>query len=53
MSEMILESYNNGTDGWSAASFKTEMHETWESLRPYYNKLHSYGEQRSTSTVDA
>ena len=42
MSEMILESYNNGTDNWDAASFKVEMKDIWESLRPYYNKLHAY-----------
>ncbi|CAG7837457.1 unnamed protein product [Allacma fusca] len=42
MSQMWLEPYNDGSKGWAASNFKTEMIETWAKLKPMYRKLHAY-----------
>jgi peptidyl-dipeptidase A len=42
MSEMWLAGYDDETANWTAVAFKKQMLNTWEELRPYYNKLHAY-----------
>lgn len=40
--EATADAYNDFSPGWTFDLFRQQMAESWEELKPYYMKLHSY-----------